>query len=83
MLTKSLHTVTAAANVARLINSGNVLFVGTVPVTNKSHTPSALAKLALAVLGYDVDTSARGCAADETVRRCVEACAKVLTEVQS
>lgn len=82
-LTKSLHTITAVANVARLIHAGNVLFVGKVAVTNKHHNGPGLAKLALAALGYDVDTSPKGCAADETVRRCVDACAKVLTEAQS
>jgi hypothetical protein len=65
-LTKSLHTVTAAANVARLLHS-----FGT------HENAAALAKAALAVLGYDVDTSPAGCARDVTVDRIVRACAEV------
>lgn len=80
MLTKSLHTITAVANVARLIHDGNVLFVGKVAVTNKFHNAAGIAKLALLALGYDVDTSERGCESDDTVRRCVDACAKLLKE---
>jgi hypothetical protein len=70
MLTKSLHTVTAATNVARLL----------LQTADKSLTGDlGLARAALTVLGYsDVDVSRD--TTDETVQRIVKACAKLLDE---
>jgi|GEM_PF-3397297 len=72
MLTKSLHTVTAATNVARLL----------LQTADKAVTGDlALARAALAVLGYsDVAVDRDG--ADDTVARIVKACAKLLSESQ-
>jgi hypothetical protein len=70
MLTKSLHTVTAAANVARELND-------VVKATGRSYGDAEqLANAALTVLGYPgiVEGST-----DPTVLRVVAACAKVLS----
>jgi len=76
MLTKSLHTITAATNVAR-----HLLHFHPSAYT----TPTAawqLAHDALHVLGYMVPVaSAEG--TDDTVRRIRENCAKLLAEVRS
>jgi len=70
MLTKSLHTVTAATNVARLL----------LQTADKAVTGDlALARAALAVLGYSDVAVERG-SADDTVARIVKACAKLLSE---
>jgi len=68
-LTKSLHTVTAVKNVARYILA-----------THKGPRPIAvmLAGAALDVLGYPDAIKHR--ATDDTVHRCVCACADVLAE---
>ena len=68
MLTKSLHTITAVTNVARYLI-----------VQNKApRNADGLAHSALSILGYaDVDTHSK---TDETVIRCVAACAKLLKE---
>lgn len=69
MLTKSLHTVTAATNVARLLSQAGA------PYTDGA----TLARAALDVLGYpDVSTSTEGCAADVTVARIVKACEAIV-----
>lgn len=76
MLTKSLHTVTAATNVARhLFENEPRHWLGTTP---RDQHASALARRALLLLGYDVNTSPAGCAADVTVGRIVKACAEVV-----
>jgi hypothetical protein len=63
-MTKSLHTVTAVANVAALLRS-----------TTARHACAAeLAAEALAVLGYDIADFAKS---DDTIVRCVAACAKL------
>jgi hypothetical protein len=66
-LTKSLHTVTAVKNVARYILA-----------THKGPRPIAvqLANAALDVLGYPDAIKHRH--TDETVQRCISACADVL-----
>ena len=70
MLTKSLHTVTAAANVARYIFDS--------PTTAKRWAPRQLAKAALILLGYgDISTSEESAADDLTVARIVAACARI------
>lgn len=66
-LTKSLHTVTAVANVARYQRRQRLVI---------SRDAYVLAKAALAVLGYDIT----GSVGDETVQRCVAACARVIAE---
>lgn len=65
-LTKSLHTVTAVANVAREL----IALSG-----GKTGDAHALTTRALAVLGYDIHSFAKS---DETVIRCLAAVAKVL-----
>lgn len=60
-LTKSLHTITAATNVARRENE----------LLQESPSPERLAKIALWILGYDIDTTIKG---DPTVDRIVENC---------
>jgi hypothetical protein len=66
-LTKSLHTVTAVANVARHLHR-----------TGSGHTDApALTAAALQILGYTVDAR-REARSDDTVARCVAAVAKVL-----
>lgn len=64
-LTKSLHTVTAVTCVAAHLLDG----------TRRYPNPHALATSALLILGYDVDTFAK---TDDTVARCVAACAKLM-----
>jgi hypothetical protein len=66
MLTKSLHTVTAVANMAACIARYHDAV---------QFTPEALCADALAALGYP-DAFALS---DPTVARCVAACAKVLS----
>jgi hypothetical protein len=66
MLTKSLHTVTAATAVAQHL-------VSMYGVTDYS-TGAQLAVQALAILGHDVSASPEGCASDVTVARIVKAC---------
>jgi hypothetical protein len=72
MLTKSLHTVTAATNVARhLIETG---FTG----AGTDEPGECLAIAALAILGYD------GCVpvgSDPTVDRICAACERMLTQL--
>lgn len=68
MLTKSLHTVTAATNVAAFILQTNP--------AQRSCDATALAKNALAVLNQFIGTDFSG--QDPTVTRIVEACAKLL-----
>jgi hypothetical protein len=70
MLTKSLHTITAVANVAKFYaqthsTQGDAVF---------------LASKALSILGYQYTVTALRAAAqsDETLARCVAACARVL-----
>ena len=83
MLTKSLHTVTAATNVARLLCDAAVT-EGELTVTRDDYRDAAaLAAAALRVLGYTVDCSAHGQTADVTVQRIVAACGKILAGVQS
>jgi len=74
MLTKSLHTVTAATNVARhMLSTARDGFY--------SHGAGAeyLAANALSVLGYDVNTVSP-IIEDETVGKIIKACAKLLDE---
>lgn len=63
MLTKSLHTITAATNVAQYIRGTH-------------NDAKVLASAALQVLGYTVNASAAS--HDPTVARIVENCAKLL-----
>lgn len=63
-LTKALHTVTSATNVAKREWS-----------RNPGVQPETLAKIALSVLGYDIDTTIKG---DPTVDRIVENCRKLM-----
>ena len=67
-LTKSLHTITAVANVARYIR---------VASGKRITDADALTAHALEVLGYDVADFAKS---DPTVARCVAAVAKMLAE---
>ena len=68
MLTKSLHTVTAVANVARYLNAQG----------NAPRNADGLAHMALTILGYgNVDVRDKR---DDTVQRCVATCAKVIAE---
>jgi hypothetical protein len=72
MLTKSLHTITAATNVARLI----------LQTADRSVTGDlALARAALTALGYP-DVTVDRSDADPTVAKIVAACAKLLSESQ-
>lgn len=66
-LTKSLHTVTVVANVARLILS----------MGNHRRTPTLpdLLEQSLGVLGFDVHAFSKD---DDTVARCRDAISKVL-----
>ena len=76
MLTKSLHTITAATNVAAY-----ALANGHVPA--KSFTASELAGYALLVLGYRDEAHAvanERAKNDPTVQRIVANCAKLLAE---
>lgn len=67
-LTKSLHTITAVANVARYVLEREA---------ERSRTDAyALTTRALAVLGYDITDFAK---TDETIVRCVAAVEKVLS----
>lgn len=68
-LTKSLHTITAVANVARYIATA-------APRKMTAADAAALTAHALEVLGYDMADFAKS---DVTVARCVAAVAKVLS----
>ena len=73
MLTKSLHTVTAATNVAQLLLAQS-------PSHGRYHTPTgeyALAYDALAVLGYTIAIATVE-ATDPTVARIRVACRKLI-----
>jgi hypothetical protein len=70
MLTKSLHTVTAVANVARHMRTG----------VGRTLTAVGLAQAALNVLGYHYTTTELTRTEDDTVKRCVLAVAKVIAE---
>lgn len=73
MLTKSLHTVTAVANVAKFILARKP-FNGAAPTR-----PAALAAAAFHALGYAItERDISEGPADDTVTRCVAACAKLL-----
>jgi hypothetical protein len=63
-LTKSLHTVTAVANVARYV-------VTVVPVTH----PHTLAHIALDVLGYSIDDYPP---TDPTVQKILRECSRIV-----
>ena len=70
-LTKSLHTITVCAQVARLL-------LDTQEFKHlKKDTPRALAAAALDVLGYTITEYNK---TDDVVVRCIAACAKVQAE---
>lgn len=73
MLTKSLHTITAVANVARFLHSQLEL--------KGSANANQLTLAALKILGY-ADVSVPN-PSDETVTRCVAAVGKILAERKS
>lgn len=64
-LTKSLHTITAVANVALHLYQTD----------GKAADAHALTRAALEILGYDIGAFAK---ADETVARCIAAVQKLL-----
>jgi hypothetical protein len=70
MLTKSLHTVTAATNVALHVLDSNPK-----AYTYDSAGARALASFALDVLGHDIDTSTDR---DPTVARIIANCEELL-----
>lgn len=72
MLTKSLHTITAATNVAR-----HLLACYTQPVV-----ASKLAADSLSVLGYptSAETVRDACGKDPTITRIFEACEKLIAQ---
>lgn len=71
MLTKSLHTITAATNVARyLLTTAHC-------VRSDGHV--VLASQALAILGYDLPPAAIDSTADRIVANCVKMIAAVRT----
>lgn len=65
-ITKSLHTVTAATNVARHLANERRYFFAT-----------ALAKDALAILGYDIVAFD---ASDSTIERIIRECSRIVGE---
>jgi len=73
MLTKSLHTITAVANVAKYLRDSNA-----VRLDGTAADADRLTRRALEVLGYKVNVPV-AMHSDETVRRCVDAVAKVLS----
>lgn len=71
MLTKSLHTITAALNVAR--------YLRTISVVNQRMDAHDLACAALKVLGYEADNFAT----DPTQVKILRGCAAIVSGVQS
>lgn len=79
MLTKSLHTVTAATNVAAHLLSRDVSYA-------TLRSPARLAADALRILGYDYDPSAmlaEVCGVDPTVTKVHKACEKLVDAVKA
>lgn len=69
-LTKSLHTVTAAVNVANYILK--------VRATNGPTNGTTLAGMALSVLGYEYTRAQLDHTKDPTVHKVIEACTKII-----